>query len=232
MGLAAGDLLEPQLRCFGVLGQIDGGDGVAQPLAVGRDGGCAETLHVHHVFEGHGALCCLGGGEGGGEEEGGEDGRRMSFPDGGGSCSPRSQKRDLGHPDIESGAKEKCTTARWLLAVSHELRSGGSGDVLSHPCIARMGHPHHAGTCKKSTADPSAAPDILDSDDGFDPKLELRGLEFEEDAGAAGFEVHGGGFAVVFAEDAGAHAEAEAGGFVAGGLGDEGIEGAGWHRKF
>ncbi len=58
------------------------------------------------------------------------------------------------------------------------------------------------------------------------------GLEFEEDAGAFGFEVQGGGFAVVFAQDAGAHAEAEAGGFVAGGLGNEGIEGAGGHGKF
>jgi hypothetical protein len=53
------------------------------------------------------------------------------------------------------------------------------------------------------------------------------GLQFEEDAGASGFEIERGGFAIVFAEDAGAHAEAKAGGFISGGLRDEGIEGAG-----
>ncbi len=48
------DGLDQQLRCFGVLVEIDGGDGVGQPLAVGRDGGIAEALHLHHVLEGHG----------------------------------------------------------------------------------------------------------------------------------------------------------------------------------
>ena len=54
MRLAAFDLLQPQLRCFGVLVEIDGGHGVGQPLAVGRNGGLAQPLHLHHVFEGHG----------------------------------------------------------------------------------------------------------------------------------------------------------------------------------
>jgi hypothetical protein len=61
---------------------------------------------------------------------------------------------------------------------------------------------------------------------------ELCGLEFEQDAGASRFEVEGGGFAVIFAKDAGAHAQAERGGFVAGRFGNEGIEGASGDREF
>jgi hypothetical protein len=62
MRTAARNRLHPQLRCLGVLLEIDGGYGVRQPLAVRRDGGIAQPLHLHHVFEGHGALglCGLG----------------------------------------------------------------------------------------------------------------------------------------------------------------------------
>ena len=52
------------------------------------------------------------------------------------------------------------------------------------------------------------------------------GLQFEEDAGASGFEIERGGFAVVLANDAGAHAESEARRFISCGLGDEGVESA------
>ena len=55
-GFAAGDGLQPQLRCFGVLVEVDGGDGIGQPLAIRRDGRLSQPLHLHHVLEGHGAL--------------------------------------------------------------------------------------------------------------------------------------------------------------------------------
>ncbi len=55
---AARDWLNPQLRCFSVLDEIYSGHRVAEPFAVGRDGCRTETLHVHHVFEGHRALSC------------------------------------------------------------------------------------------------------------------------------------------------------------------------------
>ena len=42
---------------FCVLSEVDVGDGVEEPFAVGGDVGCAEAAHLHHVLEGHGALC-------------------------------------------------------------------------------------------------------------------------------------------------------------------------------
>ena len=68
-GLGDGDLerlatrnrLQPQLRRFGVLCQVDGGHGVGQPFAVRRNGGFAQPLHRHHVLECHGALRLRGG---------------------------------------------------------------------------------------------------------------------------------------------------------------------------
>src|ERR1035438_1012394 len=65
----AGNRLNPQLRRFGVLVEVDGCYAVGQPLAVGRNGGIAQPLHLHQILEGHGAL----GGRGLGWAKRGED---------------------------------------------------------------------------------------------------------------------------------------------------------------
>ena len=131
-----------------------------------------------------------------------------------------SQKRDMGHPVLWVYAKEKCNSegqpsALSLVAAGLEGLPGGS--LLSR--VPKCKGPGAPGFHRRQRVWYSLLPNPY--------PLPLRCLEFEEDAGAFGFEVEGAGFAVVFAEDAGAHAEAEGGGFVAGGLGDEGIEGAG-----
>ncbi len=61
-GLAALDLLQPQLRRLAVLIQVDGCYGIAEPFAVGRDSRRAQALHLHHVLEGHGTFGVTGRG--------------------------------------------------------------------------------------------------------------------------------------------------------------------------
>ena len=143
-----------KLRCFGVLLQIDRRHGVAQPFAVGRDGGCAETLHVHHVFEGHGPFCVLGWSEGGGEEECEEDGSAHEF-------FPVAEVVLSQVSDARPRAPNVCRREGEVynrgpaFAVRSQLVGGGMRYVLSHPCFARMGHPGLCGSIAFLEAGPS-----------------------------------------------------------------------------
>ena len=75
----ARDGLDKPLRGFDVLVEIYRGNSVGEPLAVGRDGGCAQPLHLHQVFKGDGPLG--GRGRGLGRAEDGEEGEGESKGD-------------------------------------------------------------------------------------------------------------------------------------------------------
>src|SRR5208337_4772003 len=109
--------------------------------AVGRDGGRAEALHVHHVLEGHGVLglCRLGWTEWSGYED--ECKRKEEFvyahdfPDARRCCSPRSQRRDLGHP----ACSRRRSLQRWA-RFGCERRFGESEfrSLIYAACSSRM----------------------------------------------------------------------------------------------